>query len=442
MPRGRSDLIGQSGLRILRQVSHDVNPRPDECQTFVDMGASPSGVGAMGRGQPADAGHCRDCGGELTAVAHTSTAENGILCLRCSEATAGSALPSRLGLATRRLTLQGLELTYHAGVGAGAALLFLLGGFVPVSRRWLADEVSSWADVVETLGGVRVETQTADPDADLGPVLARADAPVLFTDVDDVARRVGARPPQQIRLTYLPCCGVVAWKRSRALILGLPLLDVLTRSELRAVLAHELAHLARGDATRSAQRVRFVQCLGLALDQPRGNPHGPLSVWARVCRRAAAALLEPISRGQEARADRIAASLAGGDATASALFKVAIVQPLFKEVLERYDPADSEALNLYAFFRAFWARLPDSIHTSLRQQLLVSGGRPSMDGAHPPLLDRLAIVQSYPPRSFSAADRAPAATSLSDLESLEQMLHNRLFAASGNEPSVFHRAGS
>jgi Zn-dependent protease with chaperone function len=396
----------------------------------------------MGRGELADARQCRDCGGELAGGANPSTAEDTALCDRCAEAPAGSALPSRLGLATRRVALRGLELAYHAGVGIGAALLFVLGGFVPVSRRWLADEVSSWPDVIETLGGVRVDTRSADPDADLGPVLARGDAPVLFTEVDEIARKVGARPPQQIRLTYLPCCGVVAWKRSRALILGLPLLDVLTRSELRAVLAHELAHLARGDATRSAQRVRFVQCLGLALDEPRRKPGGPLALWARACRRTAATLLEPISRGQEARADRIAASLAGGDATASALFKVAIVQPLFKEVLEYYDPNDSDVPNLYAFFRAFWARLPVSIHTSLRQQLLVSGGRASTDGAHPPLLDRLAIVQSYPPRSFSAADRAPAASSLSDLEALEQMLHNRLFAASGIEPSVFHRAGS
>jgi Zn-dependent protease with chaperone function len=342
----------------------------------------------------------------------------------------------------RRALLLGLEWTYYAGVGAGSVMTLAVGGFVPVTKRWLDNELSGWGDVIETLGGVRLERRMADPDADLGPVLSRPDAPVLFTEVDDVSRRVGARPPQQIRLTYLPCCGVVAWRRSQALILGLPLLDVLTLSELRAVLAHELAHLARGDATASAKRVRFVQCLGLALDQPKSIPRGPLGLWARVCRRAADRLLEPISRGQEARADRAAAGIAGGDATASALFKVAIVQPLFKEVLERYDPTDDHNLNLYAFFRAFWARLPSSVHTSLRQQLLVSGGRPSSDGAHPPLLDRLAIVQSYPPRSFSAADRAPAASSLSDLEALEQMLHNRLFASPSAEPSVFHRAGS
>src|SRR5437764_1005281 len=83
---------------------------------------------------------------------------------------------------------------------------------------------------------------------DPGPVLARTDAPLLFTVVNEVARRLGVKPPGQIRLTYLPCCGMVAWGRSQALVLGLPLLRVLTLAELRSVIAHELAHLARGDA--------------------------------------------------------------------------------------------------------------------------------------------------------------------------------------------------
>jgi hypothetical protein len=48
----------------------------------------------------------------------------------------------------------------------------------------------------------------------------------------------------------------------------------------------------------------------------------------------------------------LAAAIAGGSAAASALVKVALVQPLFREVLEHYDPASSED-NLYAFFRAF-----------------------------------------------------------------------------------------
>src|SRR5262249_52855078 len=152
-------------------------------------------------------------------------------------------------------------------------------------------------------------------------------------------RRLGVKPPGQIRLTYLPCCGVVAWERSRALILGLPLLRVLTLAELRAVLAHELAHLARGDATRAARSARFVEGLGRALERCGPSARGPLGTWARLCHRLSSRLIGPIARGQEARADRSAAVIAGGTAAASALVKVAMVQPLFREVLEIYDPA-------------------------------------------------------------------------------------------------------
>ncbi len=272
-------------------------------------------------------------------------------------------------------------------------------------------------------------------------MLARADAPLLFSAVEDVARRLAVRPPEQIRLTYLPCCGVLAWRRSRSLILGLPLLHVLNLAELRAVLAHELAHLARGDATASARSTRFVRGLGRALDRPPRPSRSPLRLWAILCRRAGDRLIAPIARGQETRADRASAAVAGGDVAASALVKVALVQPLFREVLDHYDPSNPSLPNLYTFFRQFWSRLPDELQTAMRHRLL-SGADGPWDGPHPPLLDRLTLVQSYPDRPTTAADIAPAAVALGDVEALEQMLHNRLFAVPGVEPSVFHRAGT
>ena len=348
--------------------------------------------------------------------------------------------PGPLALFWRGAALRGVELAYRGGVGVGSLLMLLGGGFVPVGRAWLRDEIRSWGQVVEALGGVEVVTETRDPDADLGPVLDRTDAPLLFTAVNDVARRIGVKPPAQVRLTYLPCCGVVAWGRSQALILGLPLLRVLTLAELRAVLAHELAHLARGDATRAARSARFVEGLRQALGRGVGQARGPLAAWARLGMRASSWLIGPVARGQEARADRSAAAIAGGGAAASALVKVALVQPLFREVLEHYDPADPEAPNLYAFFRAFWYRLPAQVHTDLRLRVLAGGEAP--DPAHPPLPDRLALLQAYPDLAApaSAGDAFPATSFLGDLEGFEQMLHNRLFALPPVEPSVFHKS--
>ena len=88
-----------------------------------------------------------------------------------------------------------MERAYRLGVFAGTIAMLALGGFAPVIRGWLRDEIDGWAGIVEALGGVRVVTRTSDPDGDLGPVLARADAPRLFDAVGEVSRRLGVRPP-------------------------------------------------------------------------------------------------------------------------------------------------------------------------------------------------------------------------------------------------------
>jgi len=344
-------------------------------------------------------------------------------------------------LVWRNGVLRLIERLYWIGTFAGSVTILALGGFVPALRGWLRNEIDGWSDIVATLGGVWFAVETQDPDSDLGPVLARVDAPLLFTTIDTVGRRLGVKPPGQVRLTYLPCCGVVAWGRSRALLIGLPLFRVLTQGELRAIVAHELAHLARGDATRAARSARFVEALEHAVERNGRRARGPLGAWARFCLREASWLIEPVARGQEARADRCAASIAGGSAAASALVKVAVIQPLFREVLAAYDPNESGSLNLYAFFRSFWYRLPAELHSVMRLSLLANRNGAS-DPAHPPLPDRIASLQTYSDPASLNGDTMPATTFLGDLEIFEQMLHNRLFCLPVVEPSVFHRAGS
>ncbi len=360
---------------------------------------------------------------------------------RCLRRPARSPPVGGLGLAWRNWMLRLIERLYWTVTLAGTLAMLACGGIVPVMRAWLLNEIDDWSGVVARLGGLWFRVETLDPDSDLGPVLARVDAPQLFSTIDAVGRRLGVKPPGQVRLTYLPCCGVVAWGRSRALIIGLPLFRVLTQGELRAIVAHELAHLARGDATRAARSARFVEALEMAMEREGPRLHGPLGAWARFCLRECSGLIEPVARSQEARADRLSAAIAGGSAASSALVKVAVVQPLFRELLQAYDPTDDGSLNLYAFFRAFWYRLPTETHTAMRLSVLTRR-HDSADPAHPPLPDRIAALQSYPDPASSNGDTQPATTFLGDPEIFEQMLHNRLFAIPAVEPSIFHRAGT
>ena len=123
--------------------------------------------------------------------------------------------PGGVMLLWRNWMLRIVENAYWLGTLTGSAVMLACGGFVPVGRRWLLNEIGGWPEVVETLGGVWFPDITNDPDSDLGPVVARVDAPLLFNTIDSVGRRLGVKPPSQVRLTYLPCCGVVAWGRSR-----------------------------------------------------------------------------------------------------------------------------------------------------------------------------------------------------------------------------------
>ncbi len=357
-----------------------------------------------------------------------------------------SAPPRGMGLAARRAAIDLQRLVFPLGNCAGGLLMLGLGGFIPVLTRWLRDDTRlSLPAIVEALGGAWPMTSQADPDLNLGPPLQRQDAPLLFDAIDHVARRLGARVPPRVRLTFLPCCGVVACgRRERALLIGLPLLGVLNRRELIAVLAHELSHWARGDASRAERTNQFVARLGQRLDEIEAADSpltrwSPLHWWARWHFRVAARLRAPIVLGQESRADRAAAALAGGDYAASALVKVALVQPLFREVLAHFEAQPEESTNIYAFFRAFWRRLPDELLMRLRHGLLSPNGTPQ-DDAHPCLLDRLALVQAYSAR-MHPTDRLPAADLLADIEAWEDVLHSRLFSAPRIEASVFHLAG-
>ncbi len=225
------------------------------------------------------------------------------------------------------------------------------------------------------------------------------------------------------------------------MLLGLPLLPVLEVGELRAILAHELAHLARGDATWAARSVRVAEVLDRALDDPGSTTWGPLRWWAIGCRRITSRLLGPIAEGQEARADRSSASIAGGRDAASALVKVALVQPLFRELLAVFDLEDPDSKNLYATFRWFWERLPAPLVESMRMKLLTTT-EPVDHSPHPPLADRVALLMSYPDRPAILSNPDSSLLLLGDLEWIEQMMHDRLYNLHPIEPTVFHTAGS
>jgi Zn-dependent protease with chaperone function len=78
----------------------------------------------------------------------------------------------------------------------------------------------------------------------------RADAPVLFAVLDQVAAAVGAKPVHAVAASasWNASYSAAGWRRRRVVTLGLPLWDALPADQKIAVLGHEFAHGVNGDA--------------------------------------------------------------------------------------------------------------------------------------------------------------------------------------------------
>lgn len=162
-----------------------------------------------------------------------------------------------------------------------------------------------------------------------GITLSRADAPALFDFVDEVAAKVGTRPPVEIRLCpdanafVTERGGFMGFGRRRILALGYLDLRRSNRSEIVATLAHELGHFAGGDTFLGpmTHRAHYVvlRSTGLVLDRAASEgDHFSLSAaraFIGAALRAYGTLVLRVSLGvarrQELAADTVAVRLAG-----------------------------------------------------------------------------------------------------------------------------------
>ena len=171
-----------------------------------------------------------------------------------------------------------------------------------------------------------------------GLPLQPSQAPALFAMLEDLGRQLRCVPFHHVRLVsahnaaivQVPRLGVLGWSRN-FLLLGLPLLDGHSTPEVRAVLAHEFAHLSRqhGRFSHWIYRLRRSwEVIFTQLTQPQAQGHlslRPLLLrainffWPRFNAHAFV-----FSRANEYEADAVAARLAGADHIALALLRGAL----------------------------------------------------------------------------------------------------------------------
>ena len=242
-------------------------------------------------------------------------------------------------------------------------------------------------------------------DPPTGKRITRDDFPDLFADIDDLQRKLDALPIHEVILVpdlnafvaQTPRLGVLGWQRN-TLGIGLELMLVLDREEMRSVLAHELGHLS-GNHSKFAGWIYRVRKTWTNLN----TKFSELGGWGGWLIRKFFFWYVPrfdaysfaLRRLNEYEADAAAAELTSADDAARALVKINI----FAGYLDRvyWDGFFSQASETPQPSRMAYAGFADRLETlDLPIDTLEAFRKHAMaretgyQDTHPALRDRLA----------------------------------------------------
>ncbi|HTN73825.1 MAG TPA: M48 family metalloprotease [Pirellulaceae bacterium] len=269
------------------------------------------------------------------------------------------------------------------------------------------------------------------PDSALGTLLPASVYPSLYAAVAEVGTLIHSPTPDEIRLTHQPDCYAVELRafaistdRKLVLVIGMPQLEVLTQSELKVIIAHELAHFGGGDTRLSVFVFRFLESLRQAqqeMDGLWGRWIDPVSWLSWAYFHWFFLLSAPIRKRQELRADAQSAEAFGGEFAARTLMKDWLLERKFKEAIGRYQQAKEQrpefaAANLFRDFAAHFHELTPEGREYLERRL-TEEERASFWDSHPTLRERMTSMRQYPARP--EPEPLPARLLLPDFELLE-----------------------
>jgi heat shock protein HtpX len=259
--------------------------------------------------------------------------------------------------------------------------------------------------------------------------------------VASVASETNQAPPDETYATLeanaavTQVGGVLRGRGRRVLIVGLPLVRILTVDELRSVLAHEFGHYAGGD-TRLGQWTYRTRA---AIERTIVSLHDEDSWGMRMVQRpfiwygnAFLRITNAISRRQEFAADAWAVRVAGIDAHVSALRKLHRLGPAYaaywaQEVTPVLDAGAQPPVG--AGFTRFVTvpHVREACDAQLAEAL--EEGRSDPYSSHPTLPERLEALGEAPARESAGGD--PAIDQIHDSEGLERRILDKLASDAG-----------
>jgi Zn-dependent protease with chaperone function/ribosomal protein S27AE len=348
--------------------------------------------------------------------------------------------PRSSSVGLRAVLALGLMIGFYAlALGLAGALLW-----VPYAAYTYAHRIPAKL-VLGCLAGAGIILWSILPRRDRfeapGPQLQPERHPKLFEMIRGVASATKQEMPTEVYLVG----DMNAWVAHRGGLmglgahgimgLGLPLLQTLGVSELRAVLAHEFGHYHGGDTKLGRHVYQTRAAIGRTLTNL--GRHGsilrlPFVWYGRLFLRVSHA----VSRRQELAADRLAALVVGARPLAEGLRKIHAAAPAFG-----YYWSNEVAPVLQA---GFVPPLADGFQQFVNGEI----GRKALAAArerslaedegdvfdtHPPLRERLQALEGY--RQGDATGEDPLAiTLLADPRALERAVIAPVLPAAGGRP--------
>ena len=285
-----------------------------------------------------------------------------------------------------------------------------------------------------------------------GVRLTAADQPQLLDVIADEARAYGEREPDEVYATFdINAAVTEVGRRRRVMVVGLPLLQLLSERGLRSVIAHEFGHYAGGDTRLGPWIYRTRAAIGRTI-RHLSDDDGDDGWTQRAVRapfiwygKAFMRITNAISRREEFAADARAARRVGRDVYVEGLrrghaygfafdayWQQEVVTPL------QFGRRPPVIEGFSAFLRA------EPIERAAGEQLERELAERKTDpyDSHPSLAERIAALQDCP---AGETDGSPPATDLiHDPDALEAAMVTHLFgpeAASELQPLRWVDAG-
>jgi Zn-dependent protease with chaperone function len=304
--------------------------------------------------------------------------------------------------------------------------------YVPYAEWEYTHTVNAQVAIFAAVGAVvivyslvpRVDTFEAP-----GPSLESNSSPRLFAVLRDVAERTGQAMPAEVFLI----ADVNAWVAQRGGLMGigsrrvmgigLPLMEILTVSELRAVIAHEFGHYYGGDTALGPWLYATHSTINRTLENLHEH-NRYLTVLFKWYGLGFLRVTHAISRRQELVADALAASVAGSDAMIGGLTNVRRAGVAFDPYWHNevaplldhgYRPPIGEG------FRAFLAEPYIARQVAEKVEADLKSGVAGTYDSHPPLNERIAALRALGVAS-TALDEAPSASLLGNIDAEETRL--------------------